>query len=394
MDKTRYILLICFLFVLFPAAYLRSANPSADRAELVLWTVGGSEGKAARFGANFSCNFQQLKKNQEAMDALLLALAEYPKNERQISQISGLPESVVSILISSLQSIKIIRKMEGKWATTLPVITNGRMLILKKTLNTVAQLIIEAVQARIPGIKSLYEVEKSPSDPTWDAVAHLVIDKFLLDGAFHRAIGILEREKGIRALYSQNQQHLPSFFLERGENFLSFGTNWYPFQKGDEQREIYVLHGDIWDRFHIRLNNYREDPNLASLLFKINPEGRINSPTNQEREILDELKWIAGNRFLVPVVRANTIKALLPLIERTGRDAAGLVFENYSVITESFNNSPFFNFLDGAGDYIQVCYHTLFSLIIDGLIKENIIPPIPKPVPEPFGVFIIYGRVF
>jgi hypothetical protein len=82
------------------------------------------------------------------------------------------------------------------------------------------------------------------------------------------------------------------------------------------------------------------------------------------------------------------------LIEKTGKEMAEIVFSDYSVFLDSFKGSPYSQFLDGAGDYIQACYHTLFSLIIDKLAEEEVIPPVPKPVPDSFGVYITLGSVW
>ena len=65
---------------------------------------------------------------------------------------------------------------------------------------------------------------------------------------------------------------------------------------------------------------------------------------------------------------SKTIRSFLPVLKRIGSDATG--------------------------DYIQVCYHILFSEIIAQLIKTGALPPIPESVPEHFGVFITIGSIF
>ncbi|MFO7867307.1 MAG: hypothetical protein R6V02_10945 [Candidatus Aminicenantes bacterium] len=70
------------------------------------------------------------------------------------------------------------------------------------------------------------------------------------------------------------------------------------------------------------------------------------------------------------------------------------VFSNFTVFIDSFNDSPYSQFLEGAGDYIQACYHTLFALIIDILIEKQILPPPPQPVPDSFAVYITLGSVW
>ena len=81
-------------------------------------------------------------------------------------------------------------------------------------------------------------------------------------------------------------------------------------------------------------------------------------------------------------------------LEKIGNDAAEVVFENFSVIMDSYQKSSFSKESEGAGDYIQVCYHLLFSGIIKELIKLEVIPPIPYPTPNYFGVYITIGSFF
>jgi len=104
--------------------------------------------------------------------------------------------------------------------------------------------------------------------------------------------------------------------------------------------------------------------------------------------------WIGEERLLVPVVDAAAIKPVLPLLEKLGKEMAEIVFSDYSVILDAFRSSPYSTFLQGAGDYIQVCYHAFLSLVVGELVQKNVIPPIPKPVPEHFGAYITLGSVF
>ncbi len=361
---------------------------------LSFWTVGGKEGIIKRFGANFTQTFNLLKKNKYDLDRILLALAKQPLTEKQILEKCAISKIQFKFFISNLNSIQLIQYDKDRWATSIPVITDQEMKAIKEDLSPLASKVAQYIQSKLPPIKTLYEKVKTPSDPSWKNVAHLVIDKFLVDGTFHRAIGILESDKHILELYDQSQRDLPAFFLEQGANYSIFGTNWYPFPRENGQREIYVLHGAIMDRFNIPLNRHKEDLILSSALFKISPEGRIDSLTNPEKDILKELHWIDGDRLLVPVVNADTVKSLFPAIDRIGKDAAEVVFKNYTIIINSFNESPYSRFLNAGGDYIQVCYHILFSILLEKLVDADVLPPIPKPVPDHFGVFIIFGRVF
>lgn len=395
MTKGKYVALIGFFLLVFQGTCSKTVPPPIKGSELSFWTVGGgSKGWIARFGTDPSRFYEDLSKDKAARDAFLLALAENPRKKGQISRISGLPESKVEELISRLQSIKLIKKAKDNWATALPVITDKQAIAIRDNLAPLASLVAEAVKPHVAEMEALYDKEKTSSDPRWDDVAHLVIDKFLVDGTFHSSIVRRAPEKFYLAHCSEDQKALPVFFLERGKNFTCLGCNWYSFQKDDTEREIAVLHGNLMERFDIAMNNYRANSAFSSALFKITPGGGYASLSDQEIEMFRDLDWIGEERLLVPVVNADSIKPILPLLEKLGKEMAEIVFSDYSVFIDSYKSTPYSHFLERAGDYLQVCYHALLSLVVDELVQENIIPPIPKPVPEHFGAYITLGSVF
>jgi hypothetical protein len=394
MKRGKYFILICSLLVLCSGSCYEANNPPLEASELNFLIVGGKEETTARFGADFSPVFQELKKDKIALDTFLLAIAEQPQNKKKIAQASSLQESKIETLISSCQSIKLIRRTQGKWTTTVPVIRDQQMLLIKENLTPLARSLTKKVKAEIREIKALYEKEKATSDPPWNDVAHLVIDKFLVDGTFHAAIEDLEHERVGQEFYTQDQKTLPAFFLEQGEHTANFGCNWYPFEHNGARREIYVLHGTLLDRIDIPLNRYRKDPDFSSGLFKISPSGEYSDLSQLEMEVFKDLGWIGEERLIIPVLYADSVKTFLPLIEKTGKEMAEIVFSDYSIFLDSFKASPYSQFLDRAGDYIQACYHILFSLIIDKLVEEEVIPPVPKPVSDSYGVYMTLGSVW
>lgn len=393
MSKKKNFSLVCLLFVLVSIPCNGAAHPSDQQPQLIFWNVGNPDDNDARFGVDFSRVFRELYQDQVTLDAVLLILAEEPQNMAQISNKSGVNAENVNAVMSKLISIKMLRKIGDKYALTVPVITDMCMFSIKTALTPMGKKVASSVKSKVVELENLYNQMKSAADPAWEIVAHLIIDKFLVDGSFHRAVNILEKSRGAQRQYSEDQRTLPAFFLEKGKHFSTFGTNWYGFPNGDEQQEIYVLHGGVFDRFDIPLNKYRGDKKFSTLVYKLTSDGGINSLSRQERETLANLQWLENNRLRIPIVNAKPIKSLLPLLEDIGKEAAEVVFENYDIILKSYKNSPYAKFMEGAGDYIQVCYHILFSLIIDRLVKEDVTPLIPEPVPEYFGVYIIKGRV-
>jgi hypothetical protein len=82
---------------------------------------------------------------------------------------------------------------------------------------------------------------------------------------------------------------------------------------------------------------------------------------------------------------------LTPLLAKAAESTAEVVFENFNVILDAFEGSPYSKFLDGAGDYIQYSYHVFMYLTIEKLIQQAILPAIPKPLPEYFGTYVLYS---
>ena len=96
---------------------------------------------------------------------------------------------------------------------------------------------------------------------------------------------------------------------------------------------------------------------------------------------------------MVPVVKAKTIKSFWSAIEKAGKEAAKVAFENFGDIVQSFNDSPHAKFLDGSDDYIQFCFHILFGMVVENMNEYGVVAPVPDPTPGYFGVYFIFGNL-
>ncbi len=386
------ILVCCFLIIVSCCDLNRSSkNPS----DLSFWRVGSESGIKNRFGTNCFEVLDDLTKQKKEFNRFLLAIAEQPLTDKQILNTSELTKSQVEYFISKLESIQLIKKDDpGRWVPTIPVITDNQMKLIRTDLSLMASSVAQYLREETQQLKIHYDSVKTPLDPPWEIVTHLIIDKLIIDGSFHSKIIQLERERNARESESQQQSVTPAFFLEQGINFSNFGTNWYQFNKDDDQIEVYVLHGAIMDRYSIAMNKYRGDKPFSTGLFKISPEGGINSLTDQEKAMLRYLNWIENDRLLVPIVEATTVKSLFPLIDKIGAAAAEVAFGHFDDILVSSDKSPYSEFLDNDHDYIQVCYHALFGIIIEQLVENGVVSPVPEPVPDSFGVYFVFGKLF
>ena len=380
------ILISCFFFLVSCGD-----DSSSDRShvEFNFYTVGSGDINA-RFGTEIYQALERLRGNTGQLDKFLYTIAEKPITKNQIRERSGLTQSQVEYFIANLESCKFIKEYDqNRWMTTLPVITDNQMKIIRKDLTPMANSVAQYLKKEVPQIKALYDKVKSPLDPSWEDISHLIISKFIIDGTFHSNLNRLKREND-----NQMTNVIPAYIRQTGEDNSNFGCNWYKFNKGDDQREVYVLHGGILNRYEIKMNKYRGDQNFATCLLNITPEGGIDSLTDQEKEMMRELDWISGDRLLVPIVQAGTIKSLWPLMENIGKDAAEVAFARFTDITDSYNKSTYSKFLVNDEDYIQVLIHSLFGLTIEQLVKSGTLSPVPETVPESFGVYFVFGKLF
>ncbi len=369
-------------------------NTGKSVAEFSYWTVGSS-GISSRFGTNIYRTFDSLRESTGQLDEFLFAIAEEPVTADQIRERSGLSQAQVEYFITVFDSLRFIKKHdESRWATVLPVITDNRMKIIRKDLASMAESVAQYLKEEGSRIRTLYDKVKSPLDPSWENISHLIIDKFIVDGSFHSNLNRLKRESDSGKPGYREMNVIPAFLLQQGENFVNFGCNWYKFNEDDDQREVYVLHGAVLDRYQITMNKYRGNRDFAACLLNVSPKGEINNLTQLEKEMLRGLDWIPGDSLMVPIVKAGTIISLQPTVEDIGRAAAEVAYAKISDITDSYNRSSYSKFIQYKEDYIQVLIHSLFGLTIEQLVKNGTVAKIPILVPESFGVFIVNGKLY
>lgn len=380
--------IICLLHCSEPE-YSSSSHP-----EFVFMTVGSSNINA-RFGVKIYQALDSLRNKTGKLDEFLFTIAEEPLTPDQVRERSSLTQAEVEYIIAYLDSCNFIKRIyKNQWATTLPVITDNQMKNIRMDLAPMANSVTQYFEKAIPRVKVLYDEVRSPSDPSWQDVSHLIVDKLIIDATFHRNLNRLKRGNDIIESDEQTKSVMPAFLLHRGENFSNFGCNWYKFNEGGDQREVYVLHGAILDRYDIKMEKYRGNEHFSACLFSISPDGDIGSLTYREKEMLRDLNWIADDHLLIHIVKARTIKSIMPELENIGREAAEIAFDRIADITDSYESSNYSQFISHKEDYIQVLIHSLFGLTIEQLVNSGTVSHVPEGVPESFGVFIVDGRLY
>ena len=351
--------------------------------EVILEEVGGKQEKSKKEPAE----------KKKLAENVLLSIARQPLSKKQTMQQSGLSEDEFEEISSLLLSLNMISSRNGIWATTLPVLTGQEMAFLRQKLSPLADKMAESASSSIPQIKNLYDQNRLSSDPEWEETAHLFISYFLLDTILLRSLSAQEEERGHSQHYSDEQKIIPAFFLETGENFVNFGCNSYSFLRDEKKRRIFVfvLHGTLFERIQISVNKYENNPDFSSALFKLIPQEETPSLSEKEVKILEDLGWLEQDKFRVPMIDSRIRAHLTPPLAKAAENTAEVVFENFNIILDTFWDSPYSKFLDGAGDYIQYSYHVLMYLTIEKLIHMGVLPAIPKPFPEYYGTYILYS---
>ncbi len=393
--KKKSILFLLILFILFFAFPISAQETSQrEKSRLTFLIVGGRDGFIKRFGdvTPYRQLFYSLDKKKMA-EKVLLSIACQPQSKDQIIKQRNLSENEFEEISSLLLSLNMISSRDGAWTTSLPVFTGQEMAYLRQRLSPLADKITGVTANSALQIKDLYDQNRLSSDPEWRDSAHLFISYFLLDTFLLRSLSQLEEKKGVKQYYSEKQKIIPAFFLEIGENFTNFGCNSYSFKGNENNQSIYVfvLHGTLFERIQISLNKYEKNPDLSSALFKLIPQEGKPSLSDKEKKILENLEWLENDELKVPMINSRIRVSLTPPLAKAAESTAEVVFENFDIILDAFNDSPYSKFLDGAGDYIQYSYHMLMYLTIEKLIQQGVLPDIPKPLPEYFGTYMLYS---
>jgi len=350
-----------------------------------------------RFGKTWYSVLDSLYQDGDGFNCILQTIATEPKTKEDISADCGLSAQWVNNAVDSLVAHNCFGITAGqKYYSKVPVFTKETMKKMLVDLKPISESVAVCINRWLPLIKKEYSENKLPTDPEWDDIAHFVLDKLILDGQFHQGLVKLEREEGFKRYYSEDQIKVPTWFKEYNSPYGTYGCNWYSFKsKNSTTMDIYYMHGSPLMRFSFPLNKYRNSKEFYHAILKVGLDGSLEELNMQEKEILEALGWTRENKVPIPIISAGSLKSLFEnTLREVGLESANIVFDNYNVILESYKNSPYSDFSEGAGDYIQVCYHLLFNGIANELVQLGATAPFPQPVPEYYGIYITIGSIF
>lgn len=384
-----FILFALTVCIIVPEVWSQVVEPEKSFS---FWTVGNSA--RGRFGDWYPM-YSELEKNEELLFCLLNELAGKQATIDEILTSCEFERTLLNNAIDSLLKHNFIGRLDdGALYSKIPVMTHGEMKLLQSSLKPIAERVAKCIDQEIISTVEVYNRSKQISDPEWEDISHLVIDKFIIDASFHHGMTTLEKENGYKKYYSDEQKDIPAFFLQNGSIYGTFGVNWYGIKGSEQERHVYVLHGAPFKRFDIPFNKYGRSENFADIFHRISNDGGLERLNNDEIKIFSDLGWVKHNTLTIPFIQAESIRIIKDQVEKIGIKASKLVFEDFSVIMNCYEDSAHSNYSSGAGDYLQVCYHLLFSSIIEELIELGTLPAIPEPVPEDIGVYVTIGSFF
>ncbi|MFC2107276.1 hypothetical protein ACFLRY_02955 [Bacteroidota bacterium] len=358
------------------------------------WIVGNSA--KPRFGEHWYSMLEELQLYKDDFNCLLKTIATEPHTVEEILAHCEMSPTWLSLAIDSLEIHNFLEKSgNSEIYSKIPILTNSEMKRVQESLRPIARNVAEIIKEDIPMIMQLYNELKTNDDPKWKDIAHLVIDKILIDGRFHRGLVVLERERGFKDYYSKAQREIPAYFMESGSQYGTFGVNWYRIKGQGTTRDVYFFHGGPLKRYEFSFNEYGHKKYFEEIFHRVKTNGSLEELTDDEIQIFKDLGWVLNDTLAIPFIQAYSLKVLYNnILKELGNKAANIVFERFSVILDSYAQSPYSAFSDGAGDYIQVCYHLLFASIIYELIELEALPPIPEPCPDYYGVYVTIGSFF
>jgi len=386
MRKCRNLSRLIIILLLFCHCQVGFGQVKTSYPEFTFWTVGNSV--VPRLGNDWYTLLDQLNRDKDHFHCLLQKFSTGAKTKEDLINNCSISADWLNQTLDQLLKHSCIDKTDNsEYFTKIPVATEEQMNRIQEDLKPIARKVAEEIKKSVPQLKEAYNESKGISDPDWEYVSHLVLDKFLVDGFFHRGLSILQRERGIKKYYSKDQNKIPVFFLENESEYGTFGVNWY----GLGDKNVYVLHGAPLKRFYITFNNYGRKKSFFDVFQRIGADGSVVELSNEEIQIFKELCWIKNNKLSIPFIESQSLKTLKNDLEDIGNAGANIVFDNFSIIMDSYERSSYFQNAEGAGDYIQVCYHLLFTGIINELMEMEVLPKVPEPLPEDFGVYITSG---
>jgi len=144
--------------------------------KFVFWTVGNSV--TPRLGNHWYKNLNELQKDENSFNCFLQAIATGPQTNEKILLQCGMSLAWLNEAVDSLISHNCLGKTTNSDIySKIPIITNKEMKYLQKRLNIISNRVAKKIEEDISKVIEVYNESKSKTDPNWEDISHLVVDK-------------------------------------------------------------------------------------------------------------------------------------------------------------------------------------------------------------------------
>ncbi|KPV62458.1 MAG: hypothetical protein AOA65_1820 [Candidatus Bathyarchaeota archaeon BA1] len=362
-------------------------RPYGDH-KVIFFCVGDGRKLVGRFGANP----WELLYSKPEMERIMLLLGDGGKPLLDLLAHLKLDKDNALELLENLSSHKLVFNKEGKFFTTIPVLTRGKSMQLKRYLEPIALREAVAIEKEMGYIKEAVLSMPFSEGFAWDDLAHIIIDALILDLGTLNSLQLIEKEKGIYDLRTDWQKVIPFFGVENDPDSIpNLGVN----SNTVDGFGLSFMHSTLFERkidpFDVVKNERNKQ--LISILFeKTTPLPHLFVEVGEEpvRSLL-QLNWVRRKNdeisLNLPAIRAVDREPLSKLVKKVSEGVAQAVIESIDIIRQSYETLDYYSWLPGIGDYLEIVYHMLMAYTTKELVRRGLLPKIPEELPPNWSVW-------
>ncbi len=140
-------------------------------------------GKGSRLKSRFRVPPDELLiKDEHRM--VMFALADAPLTLEELCAKLGMKRDAVESVLKTLVNANLVKRICGKYATTIPVISNKKAKLIAEYLEEPTAHIVDVLERRIGHLKAAYSKTRLSKSFMWSDVAHIIVDALLMDLSF------------------------------------------------------------------------------------------------------------------------------------------------------------------------------------------------------------------
>jgi len=341
--------------------------------------VGDSLYLKDRFGADPD---ELLMKAENNM--IMLALADCPRTLEELCNELNTRREDVEQGLEILLAARLVKRVDDKYATTIPVISNKKAASIARYLKGLVDRLARYLEENVDRLEGAFMRTELSRNYSWEEVAHIVVDALLMDFSFLNCVEEQLLEKGLYKDWTEDQLLIPYFGLELGVHQVNLGVNSYLLNGYG----VSIMHATFIDR----------DPPLPEIIRTVS-EGKKHickllegTPPQKLPEGLLKMGLVklqkGGVTLKVPVVNAKDREVITETVLSLGYELAEIFMSDYNVVRRSFDELGYSKWLKGIGDYAELIFHQVMGLTVLELMRREILPPVPEKAPACWGTWL------